>query len=498
MQEKIDAEKKFKQEKNDLYNIIVKLNSMDQLITEGWKIDKTISESEETLEKRVAIVSVLGNKNSGKSFILHLLTDKDIPNGYTVTTEGLSFIIPDNDKNKNDNFILIDTAGTESPLLSEEPNEAKEEKKNKKEKKVKEESKEDKKEENKEEKKEEKTEEQIIEDMLKDRQITDYFIQKFILEKSDIFICVVGNMTLTDQKFINRIIKHYANKKIFIVHNLKTFIEKYQVEEYITDTLLKSLTFDLEKEKYFDLANPKKTEEQNQYFYKQKLKENNRIIIHLIIANNDSPAGVYYNQFAIDYLNKQLRQVKEKKPFDLVKNLKEFLVTISGDIFQSKLEPNLISEEENIIKIKSEKLDLKDCSVDELGNNIITETVFKPKYRYGFYTDHEKKENKLIIEIELFGIWKIMQNVTTKDNHFIIGVSGKKEKKIEEKKYVSKNYIPGNEFDLEIKVDNEKGFLGDNPVLTEENGLYILTYTLRANNKEEEVVSGESDEDADV
>lgn len=51
---------------------------------------------------------------------------------------------------------------------------------------------------------------------------------------------------------------------------------------------------------------------------------------------------------------------------------------------------------------------------------------------------------------------------------------------------------------MEIKVDNEKGFLGDNPVLTEENGLYILTYTLRANNKEEEVVSGESDEDADV
>ena len=494
MKKEIEDEKRFKQDKNSLYNIIVKLNSMDQLINEGWTIMKTKNDSKETLEKSVAIVSVLGNKNSGKSFLLHLLTNKDIPNGYTVTTEGLSFIIPDNDKNKNDNFILIDTAGTESPLLSEEPKEEKEEKKNKKEKKEKEESKE----ENKEEKLEEKKEEQIIEDMVKDRQITDYFIQKFILEKSDIFICVVGNMTLTDQKFINRIIKHYANKKIYIIHNLKTFVEKYQVEEYITDTLLKSLTFDLEKEKYYDLANPKKTDEQNQYFYKQKLKENDRIIIHLIIANNDSDAGKYYNKFAIDYLNKQLRQVKEKKPFDIVKNLREFLVTISGDIFKSKLDPNLITKEQDIIKIKSEKLDLKDCSIDELGNNILTETIFKPKYRYGFYTDHEKKENKLIIEIELFGIWKIMQQISTKDNHFIIGVSGKKEKEIEERKYVFKNYNPGNKFDLEIKVGNEKGFLGDNPVLTEENGLYILTYTLRANNKEEEVVSGESDEDADV
>ena len=305
-------------------------------------------------------------------------------------------------------------------------------------------------------------------------------------------------MTLTDQKFINRIIKHYANKKIFIIHNLKTFVEKYQVEDYIKDTLLKSLTFDLEKEKYYDLANPNKKDEKNQYFFKQKLKENNRIIIHLIIANNDSPAGKYYNQFAIGYLNKQLRQVKEKKPFDVVNNLKEFLVTISGDIFKSKLEQNLITEDGSIIKINSDKLELKDCSIDELGNNIITENVFKPKYRCGFYTDHEKKENKLIIEIELFGIWNIMQNITTKDNHFIISVKGKKEKEIVEREYVSKNYIPGNEFNLDFKIGNEKGILGDNPDSSEENGLYILTYTLRANNKEEEVISGESDEDADV
>ena len=490
MQKKIEDEERFKKDKDTLYNIIVKLNTMAQLKNEGWKIKKKKSDIKGIQEKRVAIVSVLGNKNSGKSFILHLLTGKDIPNGYTVTTEGLSFIIPDNDKNKNDNFILIDTAGTESPLLSETPNEEKEEKKNIKEKKDKEE--------NKEENKDKKKEEQIIENMVKDRQITDYFIQKFILEKSDIFICVVGNLTLNDQKFINRIIKHYANKKIYIVHNLQTFVEKYQIEEYIKDTLLKSLTFDLEKEKYFDLSNPNETDKQNQYFYKQKLKENNRIIIHLIIANNDSPAGEYYNQFAIDYLNKQLRQVKEKKPFDIVKNLKEFLVTISGDIFKSQLEPNLITEEEEAIKIKTDKLDLKDCSIDELGNNILTETIFKPKYRYGFYTDHEKKENKLIVEIELFGIWNIKQKINTKDNDFIVGIEGKKEKEILDREYVSKNYIPGNAFYLELKINNEKGFLGDNPIVTEENGLYLLTYTLRSNNKEEEVVSGESDEDADV
>ena len=169
MQNEIENERRFIQDKNTLYNMVIKLNSMDQLINDGWKITKAKSDIKEDLEKRVAIVSVLGNKNSGKSFILHLLTGKDIPNGYTVTTEGLSFIIPDNDKNKNDNFILIDTAGIESPLLSEDAKEEKD-KKNKNEK---EEKKEKEEKEGKEEKEEkEEKEQQIIENTMKDRQIT--------------------------------------------------------------------------------------------------------------------------------------------------------------------------------------------------------------------------------------------------------------------------------------------------------------------------------------
>ena len=221
-------------------------------------------------QKRVSIISVIGNKNSGKSFILHLLTGKNIPNGFTVTTEGISFIIPDDKDNKDDNFILIDSAGTESPLLIENKNYLKEDKINK---------------------------------MAKDRQITDYFLQKFILEKSDIFICVIDNLTLTDQKFINRIVKNYTNKTIFIIHNLKTFIEKSQVEDYINNTLKESLTFQLKQDEYFELnRNPENNIEQNHIFFKQKLKESNRIIVHLIIANEDSQAGKYYNKSTIKYL----------------------------------------------------------------------------------------------------------------------------------------------------------------------------------------------------
>ena len=133
---------------------------MDQLINEGWPIKiNSKADIKDYLEKDVSVVSILGNKKSGKSFLLHLLAHKEIPNGFTVTTEGLSFIIPDNAKNKDDNVILIDTAGTESPLLVDIDKMKKEEKA-----KI------------------------SIEKLVNDRHITDYFIQKFILEKSDIFI----------------------------------------------------------------------------------------------------------------------------------------------------------------------------------------------------------------------------------------------------------------------------------------------------------------------
>ena len=465
MEKQIEKEKTYNKDMNKLYNMIIKVNSMDQLTKEGWKIINNRPENSKYLEKKVSIISVIGNKNSGKSFILHLLTGKNIPNGYTVTTEGLSFIIPEDEDNKEDNFILIDTAGTESPLLIEGNNNLTLEIKDK---------------------------------MAKDRQITDYFLQKFILEKSDIFICVVGNLTLTDQKFINRIIKNYTNKTIFIIHNLKTFIEKDQVEYYINNTLKESLTFHLQQDEYFELESEEFLNE-NKIFFKQKLKENDRIIIHLIIANQDSPAGKYYNNSTIKYLNKQLSQVKEKKPFNIIKNLKEFLISFSGEIFNKKLEQSSLKEDNDCIKvINNENLDLKDCLMDELGNNIIKDTKFKPKYRYGYFTDSSTEEKKFFLEIELFGIWIISHNIEIKDNFFIIKIEGEKKMKLNENVYEFQNYIPNNYFILEIKVDNSKGIVNDEPKTEEENGLYILIFTLRKKNVEEEVISGESDENEDV
>jgi hypothetical protein len=465
MEQQVEKEKNYNRDMQKLYNMIIKVDSMDQLTKEGWKIINKIKENRIDIEKKVSIISVLGNKNAGKSFILHLLTGKNIPNGYTVTTEGLSFIMPEEGDNRGDNYILIDTAGTESPLLLEKIT---------------------------------KMTIDSINKMAKDRLITDYFLQKFILEKSDIFICVVDNLTLTDQKFINRIVNNYTNKTIFIIHNLKTFIEKNQVENYINNTLRQSLTFDLKQDKYYDIGNEPNFEE-NQIFFIQKLKDKERKVVHLIIANEDSDAGKYYNKSTINYLLIQLSQVKEKKPFNIIKNLKDFLVSFSEEIFNKKIEKSSVKIENDCIKIVDNKdLVLKECLNDVMGNIVIDDN-YKPKYRYSYFLDSSTQERKVFIEIELFGIWNLFHKIEVKDNYFIIKISGEKKQKIIERNYEFKNYIPKSNFDLEIKVKNSLGIVSDEPPKAEEiNGLYILIFSLKRKNIEEEIVSGESDENEDV
>jgi hypothetical protein len=316
-------------------------------------------------------------------------------------------------------------------------------------------------------------------------------LQKFILEKSDIFICVVDNLTLTDQKFINRIIKNYSNKKIYIIHNLKTFVEKNQVENYIENTLMQSLTFELEKEKYKNLDGKtnNELEKENQIYFKQKLKDTNKVIVHLLLANEESKAGEFYNKSTINYLIHQLDQIKVKEEFKIIESLKDFLVSFSGEIFDNKIEETSIKIENDSIKLNIQDLKLKECLMDELGNNIITDTTFKPKYRCGYFTENEEK--KFVLEIELFDKWNLSHRIKIDDNYFYIYINGQKEEKIMERHYQFKNYIPNDKFELVIKIDNCKGIVQENPKTEEDNGLYILIFSLREKYIEEEVVSEE-------
>ena len=167
----------------DNYDIIINMNSLKESIKEGIKVEA----SEEGMNnynnqkmKDKTVIGIIGNLNVGKTYILSKITGYKLPSG--LRTKGISVKYPTIYGCK---LIALDSAGSEAPLLvSEEFNL---DFKNK-------------------------SQDELIE-YVSDKKITEMFLQNFILFSSDILIIVVGQLTFSDQKLINRI-KNIIFKKV--------------------------------------------------------------------------------------------------------------------------------------------------------------------------------------------------------------------------------------------------------------------------------------------
>ena len=95
----------------DIYDFIINIDSLENLQKNGWNIEwseKGYEKYHNSIDKRNKIISFLGNKKSGKSFILFKIIKYDFPNNYNLTTRGLSVLYP---KNEENNIICLDTFG---------------------------------------------------------------------------------------------------------------------------------------------------------------------------------------------------------------------------------------------------------------------------------------------------------------------------------------------------------------------------------------------------
>ena len=81
--------------KNGEYDIILDINSIINLIKEGWKVIYNQGDRKEKyLNKKnkptiAIVVGVIGNKNMGKTFFLEKLSGYSIPKGFNLKTIGL-------------------------------------------------------------------------------------------------------------------------------------------------------------------------------------------------------------------------------------------------------------------------------------------------------------------------------------------------------------------------------------------------------------------------
>ena len=487
--------------KNEIesYDIVVDVTSLEYL-PNGWNVkysEQGLKRYEEFKTKKSCVVGVVGNANKGKSFFLQKLSGVDLPSGHSVRTEGLSVKYPNmNDKN----IILLDTAGLETPLteseyydskkkleeIEKEEADAKKENESESEKKN-EESTEETEEEKKKQEKEEKNF-KVIERFARDKQITEFFLQKFILKNSNVLLLLVGQLTYSDQKLLNRVKRECTDKKLIVIHNLANLIYKKQVEDYINETLMKSLTFKLKKNKIISFDDKPK-EDENTFYYCEEFnkgdkdedddeEEDTLDVVHIIMANDNSEAGKYYNKAAITFVQNQITCMANLETFDVINKLMTFFVKSSPDIIDGeKIEHKDISFEDRLIKtIENKPIKLKKCLTDELGFSSFKGSQYIPKYRH--YINKDK--TRFVIDLELPGkIENIKVNSKIIEGNYLFKISGKKTFTVPKNSFsfISREKGP---FDLAIKVPICQLDLKNTKVKEKkkENGIITLMFEL--------------------
>ena len=441
----------------DFYDIIININSIKQ-VNQGWDIkmnERGKLRFEEYKNKQALVIGMIGNSNKGKSFLLSKISKIDLPNGTNIRTEGLSIKYPDLKKYKNRKIVLLDSEGLESPFLFQYY-----------------------------EKRNEVTYE-MLKEKAKDKLVTEYFLQNFIMDSSDIIIAVVGLLTFQEQKFLNKIKSQISKlnykKTLFVIHNLMTLTTVDQVKNYINNTLMNSATFDLEKTTKITtkISNGEKVE----YFFEKKSKIR---IIHLIFANEGSEAGKFYNNFALEFIENSFQEITDIKSFDVIENLKERFIGLSKILMENNIN-QIISKKDfinyaQIIKERKIRLEkkrdiiLKRYYIDELGFSDLRSNGFIPCYNYFL------KDDKLILRLETPGNVNISVEYIIGEKCNIIQIKGEK-KKDKEPFDLKDNTYNDREFG-EFSIDIPIMIYLDitiKPDISFKYGIYTIIYCLRKN-----------------
>ena len=209
--------KKIKQNNIENKNEIIPLENQKNINEIKVEKENDKKNDEEKIEKQEIkkkieegdniVIGVIGLGNVGKSYLLSLFLREDLPTGESIHTKGISV-------KYHDKLIILDSEGMDAPLTRNNISKDFYQKDNLVEKDINE-------------------SDLLIEAIARDKKAVELFIQDFIIEKSDILIIIVGQLTLTEQKLINRIINDTNKEKIFVIHNLKNFYTKEQINNYI-------------------------------------------------------------------------------------------------------------------------------------------------------------------------------------------------------------------------------------------------------------------------
>ena len=492
---KVEELRNYKTSKfEDFYDIIIDINSIKSVNTEGWKVkfdQKGLDKYNKYKDTELIIISVIGNNNKGKSFLLSKISKIILLFGTSIYTQGLSVKYPELKGYKGRQLILLDSAGLETPVLKnkkkeiiinnqminddeEENQKLKDSQLNKEleENEIQEENKINEDLGNKNEIKEnlnlkdkELEQNKEFKENARDKIMTELFIQNFLIKVSDILLIVVGKFTYSEQLLINKIkveAKKQNKGRIFIIHNLQEFRTVEQVQNYIKEDLSNFATFKLKKRTWITTEKDKENIQENKEINGNNPEQKNKIfekineknvyedskltdvhfteilnygdkkkleVYHLIIANEDSEAGNVYNQYAYNFLENVYNLISEPKKFDIFEQVKENFKNLSDTILNDNIENVSFTENEKILEDKIMKLNFnKELSLKKCYTDELGFSFFKTGDFEPKYNYFKPDENTLEIRLEAPGNTEIDVNHKVEGDETIITVTGKKKK----------------------------------------------------------------------
>ena len=441
----------YKQYYDNNYDIIIDIDSIRDLNKKGWRIIYNTNENKELIQSlEKIIIAVLGNSNRGKTHILQKLSGTKLPAGYQIQTKGLSIKVYEKEN------LLLDTAGTNAPLLIDDYYES-----------VKRPS------------------QQEIHKIYSCQIITNYILQTFVTKISNVIICIVGMLTASEELFINKIKNICKNKKkLIVIHNLIKCKTNEDIVNYVENTLFQSKTFELEE------AGILCFDEDHKNFFQTYFKEKaNNNVIHFIYGNDEenSEEMKYYNETTLNYIKKKIR-VEQKEEVNIINSLIEHTKEISSFSLTEELKTISEKSDSNLIKCEEKNIEPKRIIADEFDNLIFIGKDFEPSHRCYIQDNQFVIEIDLCSEYENLKVEKCLKEDTKEDVFIITG-----ERKIlntEKENEILFDYVDKTEtykgFKLEVKI--KKSDYGISIIKNEwkeemKFGILIITFDVKFRRK---------------
>jgi hypothetical protein len=444
------------------FDISIKMESLNELLT-GWdvKYGNNIQKIISLKNEKVLLLGLLGMKNSGKSYVLSKLINDKVYKKEENDNLYLKYKI--NERN-NSKIALIDTPGFKRAI------------------------------------KERNGGIRDIKALEKSNNQIDNFIMNFVLKKCNIIIYVSGYLNNIEQTFIDRLklkdeehkIEFHELKKLFIIHNLKDLSSKEDITEYINNVLLKSISFKL-IEKDTPIAQSIINTSNNTKFFIEKNNNKELEIYHLILAKENSEAGLYYNEFTFNFISNLYNSFTFLKTFDIIKELKEEIQIISNNIFNKPIiSLDDFDKSNNKIKLNNNYELIRNKNDKE--NADFSYLTLRPKYSY--FKINNGKQLKIVIEMA--GQIKDLNFACSKpkNGYYSMTFSGKRVLNVpndcetQKKKGTFFTNIQEGEFSETIKIDiNDFQLKSPKPNKTEiSDGIYTYYFDIMQD-------SNSSDED---